>query len=74
MARRIFAWTGISENKVPISEIINHPITRYSNKEAFSILPVKNTFKIVPIIASINTIRKILIPEKSNNVIRQTGA
>tara|TARA_Y100000022_G_C13246303_1_gene374965 strand:- start:1908 stop:2033 length:126 start_codon:yes stop_codon:yes gene_type:complete len=35
---------------------------------------VKNTFKIVPIIASINTIRKIVIPEKSNNVIRQTGA
>ena len=74
MARRIFAWTGIRENKVVISEIISHPITRYSNKEVFSIFPVKNTFKKVPIIASVNTIKKIVIPEKSNNVMRQTGA
>ena len=74
MARRIFAWIGIRENKVPISEIISHPIIRYNNKEAFSILPAKNTFKTVPIIAIINTIIKMVIPEKSSKVIRQTGA
>ena len=57
-----------------MSKIISHPNKRYSKRENFSYLFLLKILNKVPIIDKIRTVKNIVKPEYSYNVIKHTGA